>query len=66
MFNHTYLRLYLLYDLLLHDRVLLQQEKHEEQTDGKGVWSSDHHLQHTLPHVIHGQLIVVLQTRAAS
>lgn len=66
MFNQTYLRLYLLYDLLLHDGVLLQQEKHEEQTDGEGVWSGDYHLQHTLPHVVCRQLVVVLQTRAVS
>lgn len=58
----TYLSLYLAYDLLLHAGVLLQQHEHEEQTDGKRVWSGDHHLQHTLSHIIRRQLAVVLPT----
>lgn len=43
---------HLLHDLLLHVWVLLQQHQHEEQADGQCVGSCDHHLQHTLTHVV--------------
>lgn len=62
----TYLSFYLPNDLILHARVLLQQQEHEEQTDGKRVRSGDHHLQHALSHIICRQLAVVLRTNPVS
>lgn len=52
----------LLQQLQLHVGVLLEEQQHEEEADGQRVWRCDHHLQHTLPHVLRRQIAVTLES----
>lgn len=58
----TYDCVNLLQQLQLHIWMLFEEQQHEEEADGQSVWCCDHHLQHTLPHVVCRQLAVVLNT----
>lgn len=57
---------YLLQQLQLHVWMLFEQQQHEEEADGQSVWCCDHHLQHTLPHILCRQFAVVLKTHTST
>lgn len=57
----TYNGVYLPEHLQLHIWILFEQQQHEEEADGQSVGRRDHHLQHTLHHVLSRQLAVVLK-----
>lgn len=48
----TYNGVDLLQQLQLHVWMLLEEQQHEEQTDGQSIRGCDHHLQHTLGHIL--------------
>lgn len=47
--------------LLFHCGVLCNQDEHEEERHRQSVGGSNHHLQHTLVHVLRGQVPSVLK-----
>lgn len=58
----AYNSVYLLQQLQLDLWILLEEQQHEEEADGQSVRCGDHHLQHTLSHILSRQFSTVLKT----
>lgn len=58
--QHTDDGVHLLYQAVLCVWVVFEQHQHEEKADGESIRSGDHHLQHTLPHVVAREFPLVL------